>query len=137
MANVVGILLVEDPDPSSADHWASVLAGFPDATIYHLGDTPPEWWSSLKEFKIAISINEVDVPIVVISGDNARELPGTKSLVDFEHPDDVVYLFGGDHTILNTDLPYVAAVYIPSDGAELYSHVAGAIVLYDRMLKRG
>ncbi len=133
----VGVALTVDQDPSGADHWAAVLAGFPGITLYYVGDAPPDWWGKLKFFKNAVPISETDAPIVVVSGDNAREVPGTKSLVDFEHPDDVVYLFGGDHTILRTDLPYVDCVYIPSDGAEFYSHVAGAVVLYDRVLKRG
>lgn len=132
----VGIAFADALDPTSVDQWATVLAAFPGVKLYAACDTP-DWWSEYKCFRDAVSVSEATSPIVVVSPENARRLPGTTSLVSYEHPEDAVYLFGGDHTILETDLPYSDCVFIPSDGAEFYSHVAGSIVLYDRMLKRG
>lgn len=132
----VGVAFADALDPTSVDQWATVLFGFPGVEIYHVGPMP-EWWKKFKCFRDALPIEEATSPIVVVSPESARKLQGATSLVSFEHPENVVYLFGGDHTILETDLPYVDSVFIPSDGAEFYSHVAGSIVLYDRMVKRG
>jgi len=133
---VIGVALVPDHDPASIDHWVTVLSGFPGVQVFSVG-TPPDWWAGHKTVRDAIPIEETDSPIVIVSPEGARKLPGTVSLVDYTHLDDVIYLFGGDHSILTTELSYADSLYIPSDGAEFYSHVAGAIVLYDRMLKSG
>jgi len=63
----------------------------------------------------------------------------TINLKDYVHPDDVTYLFGSDHFIMNEeDLPFkdCDVVYVEAD-REMWSFQAGLITLYDRRIKRG
>ena len=63
------------------------------------------------------------------------------ALEDFTHPDNAIYFFGNDRTCMS-DEDFGGRVpdhyiYIPQSGDDMHSCVAGAIVLYDRYLKRG
>jgi hypothetical protein len=78
-----------------------------------------------------------DLPIVMVTSQVA-EIPGTISLQDFEHPDKCIYWFGGSN-MLNVDEPpnVVAKVFIPAGVHEMHSPQAGAIVAWDRRMRRG
>lgn len=83
-----------------------------------------------------------DLPIVLVSPSSAQYLPGTESLVGFTHPGDCIYLFGASNRVLTEDdlqgRAPVARVYVPAvGGTELFAHVAGAMVLWDREMKGG
>lgn len=86
-----------------------------------------------------------DASFVVCSPHTARLVKPTVELPDFEHPEHVVYFFGADTIFLSADdlgertPDHVVAIPVGSnrEGDEIYSFVAGAIVLYDRLVKRG
>ena len=74
---------------------------------------------------------------VVIQPADGHNVQGTVSLVDFVHPEDAVYIFGGDDGFME---PIEADhyVYIPTPPTwELYASQAGAIVIWDRTIKNG
>lgn len=80
--------------------------------------------------------------IALLSPSNARYVPGNKSLIEFDHPKDIIYLFGPDNVHLDRsllgDVDIDSYIYIPVDtNYEMYSHVSAAITLYDRKLKNG
>jgi len=81
-----------------------------------------------------------DRPLVVVSSSVAQNLKGEQDLQHFTHPEDAIYIFGGDATELKPedfkDRDY-ATVYIPTGDIEMYSFQAGAITFYDRMSKLG
>lgn len=83
-----------------------------------------------------------DLPLVVVTPEGARHLPGEQSLIGFAHPAECVYLFGSSNSTLDAAALQgrtpVARIFIPSvDGTELFAHVAGAMVLWDREMKGG
>ena len=78
-------------------------------------------------------------PLVVSSPKNAKSLQGEKCLHCFEHPEDPIYVFGADNINLDRGMfgerEIDHTVYIPTEGTNIHSHVAGALVLYDRRHK--
>jgi len=86
-----------------------------------------------------------DCELVVMSPETARYIQPTVTLQEFVHPDRAVYFFGADTIFLSDDdlggrqpdhvvcAPNVS----PRESDELYSFVVGAVVLYDRLVKRG
>ena len=84
----------------------------------------------------------VDRSLVVLASQDAKYVRGNESLVEFVHPDNAIYLFGGSHLNLNDDQCLGGAtpdhlVFIPSVKYEMYSHAAAYITLYDRLVKNG
>lgn len=81
-------------------------------------------------------------PLIVLSPQEAKFIPGTVSLSDFVHPDDAIYLFGGSMANLNDEddlggrVPD-AVIYIPTVSLEMHSHNAAYVTLWDRYVKRG
>ena len=66
-------------------------------------------------------------------------IKGDVSLKDFTHPEECIYWFGDSHNIVKPEeIPNNIAhkVYIPMNG-EVHSYVAGAMVLWDRIIKNG
>lgn len=78
--------------------------------------------------------------LVVAAPPIANCVKGDEPLSTFEHPDSPIYMFGADNISLNDKhlggrVPQYK-VYIPLPGqAEVNSHVAAAIFLYDRRLR--
>lgn len=123
-----GVVLTPEHDPASLDHWASLLAGFPGHVPYCCCGPIPDWWEGFKVWRDATVLPQDAARVIVVPD-------GEQSIVTFTHPEDACYVFGPDHES-NTHLhPGAPTVSIPSDGAHLYSHHAGAIVLYDRLFK--
>lgn len=79
------------------------------------------------------------LPVIVIQPTDGTYIQGKESLVDFEHPDDCVYLFGASHGHLEPDgIVPEKSVFIPHvETWNLFASQAAAIVLYDRYVKRG
>jgi hypothetical protein len=80
-----------------------------------------------------------DLPVVMAAPLNGRPnvVAGDQPLTDFEHPEECIYWFGGVHEIVLEEPPRtIARVYIPMPEM-LPSPTAGAIFLWDRMVKRG
>lgn len=89
--------------------------------------------------------NADDLPteptLVVLSGQDGKEIQGDISLDDYTHPENAIYFFGDDHGDLTqakigTRTDY-DKVYIPFFGKSLFSNQAMAVVLYDRLKKNG
>jgi hypothetical protein len=78
-----------------------------------------------------------DCVTVRVQPEHGRYVQGAQSLCDFEHPEDCVYVFGSDvGFVKDDDCDY--SVFIPSHTAwTLFASQAGAVVLYDRLLKHG
>jgi len=77
--------------------------------------------------------------LTVLAPAAGRHFQGKECLHSFQHPGNVIYMFGSDgrnlcEAELGTREPD-HAVYIESEANELYAHVAAAIVLYDRKRK--
>ena len=79
-------------------------------------------------------------PLVVASPLHSNHLNGTTPLYEFVHPEDAIYVFGADNISLHPqmfgerEIDYL--VYVPTSGRDLFSHLAGAMVLYDRRCKQ-
>lgn len=79
-----------------------------------------------------------NLPIILIQPQDGFHVQGESSLVDFVHPDDCVYLFGASNGHLELNQDVAAKVYIPHQPTwNLFASQAAAIVLYDRLVKRG
>lgn len=129
------------------NHWSFVLSHYVPETIYLLDNHRGELTQKYLGIRDGIEISLADqlpgnLPIVFLTPHQARVVPGEVSLVDFQHPDNCIYLFGPDHEVSDEDLlgsldpDY--KVYIPTDTHhEMYSHVAAAVALYDRKMKCG
>lgn len=126
------------------DNWSFVLSHWPPDMIYLIGGPDPrvpDYFRGRWE-EIFDATELPDLPLVVMSPENARFVPGTVSIVDFVHPAECVYLFGSDHVHLSEvelgERRPDHVVYIPTGSIhEMYSHTAGAVTLYDRMMKNG
>jgi len=124
------------------DQWSFVFSNFGITDIWERG------FDGNKDLKIYQPTQKIeltselpaDVPIVLLAPQDGRYIKGTVSLVDFEHPKDAIYYFGGSHMNPNKEemdrLPD-HYVYIPSVKYEMYSHAAAYITLYDRLVKNG
>lgn len=126
------------------DQWEHVLSNF-GLTVDRVWvrGAPADWESYLKAPKVETTADIAGVqPLIVLQHPEARQLPGTESLIDFVHPADAIYVFGADNVNL-TDADDIGGravavrVYIPTLSLESYSFVAAAITLYDRLVKNG
>lgn len=131
------------------NQWLGVLSPFKCSEIY-VRDADDE----INGFKPkGIAVNSAadlpsDRPLVVISPYNSRGVQGDVSLVDFEHPENAIYVFGPNkehnNVIGHNDLLTLEddmggrepdySVFIPTFG-NMYSYVCGSVVLYDLMVK--
>lgn len=77
--------------------------------------------------------------VVYVQSEGGRFFQGTESLVTFEHPENCVYVFGGNDTAAQKEPDNVErSIFIPASPTwEFFNHQAAAIVLYDRFVKRG
>lgn len=87
--------------------------------------------------------DDVPGPFVVVTPEDGHNVQGTRSLFEFDHPEDCRYVFGSDRYNLALDddavklheIIDVATVYIPGVGKALHSPLAAAMVVYDRIAK--
>ena len=97
------------------------------------------WVRGNHKLKVAQGGPMPDLPIVLAAPENVRPgvITGDQSLVDFEHPEECIYWFGGiDELVTDEPAGTVARVFIPMEEM-LLSPSAGAIFLWDRVMKRG
>lgn len=111
----------------------------------HRGESENQWahvashWINVR----VITYEDIpeDVPLVLLAPKEGYIVKGDISLPDFNHPEDVCYVFGSDHRHFQLDwIPRDPdwLVHIPLSGyPEMYSWVSCAVVLYDRTVKRG
>ncbi len=78
------------------------------------------------------------LPIILLQQQDGRYVQGEESLVDFSHPDECTYLLGQSHGQLTLDYDVAYKLFIPSVPTwSMFTSQATAIVLYDRLVKRG
>jgi len=123
------------------DQWSFCFSNFGITDIWERG-----WFGGDSEiYQDVIPVRTADElpgrPLVVLAPKDGRYFKGTQSLVEFNHPADAIYVFGGSHQNLTAeDLGARTPdhlVFIPTVEYEMYSHAAGYLVFYDRMVKRG
>lgn len=138
---MAGVCFKREPKNWMQDQWSFTFSNFGIVNIWErdflAGDS--------EIYQKTISINTAeelpDKPLVVLAPKDGRFFKGTISLVDFEHPEEAIYLFGGSHSVLteeemgNRKPDYT--VYIPTVRYELYAFSTANITLYDRLVKRG
>lgn len=122
------------------DLWAATLAALPVDEVYVCGALHPDL-AVLKPFKgakVVPDASQIPGELVVLSPKSGERFPGVIDLDNFSHPKDVVYFFGADNEHLEASIlgrAPDAVVCIPVPGFDhLYGHVAGAIVLHDRLI---
>jgi hypothetical protein len=125
--------------------WAYTLLHWQPDEVYALGVMQPDL-ATLRPFRdVRLIADASELPrghLVVMAPLNGREVVGEVSLADFAHPDDATYLFGPDAGWLELEdlggREPDARVFIPTGSDDqLHAHVAAAVTLYDRAVKRG
>ncbi len=121
--------------------WEYVLCHFQADAIYCVGGPPPE--GAVLSSAVQI-VNSQDIPsalsLVLLAPENGLNVQGDESLVDFVHPDDVVYWFGSDSRHIELELFEGRSpdhkVFVPVDTADqAYSFMVYGIVAWDRRCK--
>lgn len=104
------------------NQWRHVISHWKDVEVVQYEDIP-------------------NVPTVLLAPENGYVVSGEISLFDFEHPENVCYIFGPDHVHFQPHMLKKSPdfkVFVPLGGyKEMYSWVCAGIVLYDRSLKNG
>ena len=126
---------------SSGEHWEQqwsyLLSNFSPRTLYTIGELDPR----VRPFSGHVAIQnaeEIPVELVVLAPYHGRYIKGTESLADFSHPTECCYLFGSDNVPLSEDQMGSRqpehCIFIPTATKDdMYSFVAGAVTLWDRI----
>ncbi len=144
MVDSVGICYTYSTHGYYRTQWLCNVTAFAPTLVFERGlptDVP--------NFDGIVSIQSADdLPsdheLVVLSPLSARVVHPTTSLQEFAHPERAVYFFGADTTWLSENELGSRrpdhVVYVPvasqKECDEVYSFVVGAIVLYDRAMRR-
>ena len=138
---MIDICFEYDPRGWNRDLWLYLVTGF-EVQGYERGRDKDMKGNHFGTIAID-SIDELpDKPIVILSPRYASNFEAKHSLLDFKHPKDAIYYFGADKG--NIELEEfgdrdITIVYIPQPTKEkhneLWSHQAGAILIYDIILK--
>lgn len=129
-------------DSNLLKQWEYVLSHWRPDILYWLGSHPiPEASNTLERARRS-DWRDLTHPLVVLAPRSGRYVQGKVSLAEFAHPDDACYAFGSDAENLDPDAVRIAnpehLVYIPTDTIDqMYAHVACAVTLWDRQVKRG
>lgn len=90
----------------------------------------------------SIAVLPDGIPLVLMAASESRYVRGEVPLDTFQHPEDAIYLFGGDSSNFSDDdfagrTPDHNVFVRTASNHEMYSWIAGAITFYDRAVKRG
>ena len=131
-----GIAIKVDND-EDRDGWTQVLAAFEITEVYELPGLGVPMSSSIMVEHLGQVENFRRAPVVVIQPVNGDFFKGDQSLLEFNHPDEAIYAFGGTITRLTLGdlhgLTHKSTVFIPI--GDLFPSQAGALVLWDRFIK--
>ncbi len=129
------------------DQWAYIVHAMPWDELVIWSDTAdavtlPRPFRGYATVSADLSAFAVDSTLVVLTGADARLLPGDQNLDGYTHPADATYVFGSDDSSLSADDFQgftFDKVYIPQepDSFSLFSAAAFAITLWDRRMKGG
>jgi hypothetical protein len=120
------------------NQWSFLFSNFGVTDIWEMGGKLSTIYQSTN--KIDKTSELPDKPLVILAPQDGRFIKGVESLVDFKHPDDCVYLFGGSNQVLTYDVVDRKPdflVYVPLVKHEAFSHAVAYMTLYDRRVKRG
>ena len=136
------VCLVSESGSHWEQQWSYLLSHFTPRNIYIVGNELERAVKPFSHYIHVASAQSVPSELVLLAPQSGRYVQGTESLVTFEHPEDCCCMFGNDHTNMSEDFlgPRVPdhCVYIPTDtNDQMYSFMAGAITLYDRLIKNG
>lgn len=137
---MLGVCFKAEPGAAEQNQWSYCFSSFGVKNFY-------ERHSKREAMRNAVLVDTAaDLPaapkLVIIQPQDGRYIQGTESLDDFVHPDDAIYFFGGGHDNMSDEVDLGgrvpdALVYIPRVAFNLHSPLAGAVVLWDRYVKRG
>ena len=135
------VCLVVTPGQHWEQQWSYLLSHFKPRDVYTIGALDRK----VKPFDNYVQVenaNEVPGTLVLLAPVLGRYVQGEVAIQDFQHPEDCCYMFGGDNSTMSDD--FLAGrdpehkVFIPTDSRDdMYSFMAGAITLYDRLIKNG
>jgi len=116
-------------DSANRAHWDYLCRAY-DILAYEIG-TPEDDMTGRFEFIDSVA----DLPDCTLVGVQSRDakFSGINCLPFFEHPKDVIYIFGHNHKH-NASIHVDTSVHIPTHRC-LWASQAAAIVLYDRYSK--
>lgn len=134
------VCLVASPGAIWEQQWSYLLSHFAPRRLYVIGELDRRV-RPFTEYLSVESAKEIEPELVLLAPQSGRYVQGTQSLSDFVHPDDCCYLFGADNQFMTTELlgrEPDHAVYIPTSTTDtMYSFMAGAVTLWDRVMKHG
>ena len=134
-------LVIEEREPEWYNQWGYVLSHWKPANLYLIGSEINIAYKPFRQgilVQTAAEINEG--PLVLLQPLQAKITLPNESIMTFQHPESCVYIFSSDRVdfsdaFLGNRQPD-NIVYIPTEGdMEMYSWVAGAVTIHDRMLK--
>lgn len=132
--------------PELQKQWDFVLSNFPPDSLYVIGDEANAPSTNVFAKQGATYIETAEelpgLPLVILAPAHGKYVSGETPLTDFEHPEDVIYLFGPDHLFLSSDQlgqrEPDETVFIPTASTDdMYGHVAYAVTIWDRTVKHG
>lgn len=131
-------LVVKIDNEGDRQGWIQIQEAFGIQEIYELPGLGFPFPNSIGIETVADVANFRAVDLVVVQPAEADLVQGTISLIDFEHPEEAVYVFGGTMTRLNqSDVRNALAEFVYIQAGDLFPSQAGAIILWDRFWKRG
>jgi len=122
------------------NQWSFLFSNFGVEDIWEMGEELKDSPIYQPTKRISKTSELPDKPLVILAPQDGRCIRGVESLIDFKHPDDCTYLFGGSNQILTYDVVDRKPdwlVYIPLVKYEAFSHAIAYMTLYDRRMKRG
>lgn len=127
---------------SEQKQWDYALSHWPPDEVFIRGEGNWPGKPLRDARRVATAADLPDVPLVVMTPKDGRYIKGETALQEFIHPERCTYLFGSDKENLHPDDMGGRApdhlVYIPTlTHHEMFSWVAGAIVMYDRAVALG
>jgi hypothetical protein len=135
-------LVLPLPTPGEIMQWEYVVCNFKPDRLIVVGQESVMPKSNsfrtaefVRDFR---SIPDDAGEVIVLAAAHGRYIVGLESLEDLTHPDDVCYVFGGNHQVLTVDKvdPAWRTVYVPTDTTDdMWSWIAYAAVAWDRRMK--
>lgn len=142
-----GVCFRRETDHWLQDQWSFLFSNFGVSEIWERGkhDARGTDWNIYQPTIAIDTAAELpqDRPVVVLASPLGRYVQGVESLLDFVHPENAIYLFGGSNANLNDEDDLGGRkpdhlVFIPTASRdELHSHAAGYVTLWDRVSKSG
>jgi hypothetical protein len=142
--NCFSVCMFFPQNEKEQNQWDYILSHWEPSQIYLIG---AEGHDLRSVFKNAIKISGLrslpSIPLAMTAPKLGRFIKGEESIYDFNHPQECIYFFGPNNKNLTLEDDEIEGVipnhliYVPVDtNDEMYNWTAGAIVLYDRYLKK-